>query len=263
MAQDKETRDRVRALVKQVLESVPVEDEKTIADAPQESFPQRVVVNSLREKQEKEFDRDESAKSLLTEDDLRGLEEGARVRVAENAKFTALAQDIINDKKLVLIKKSSRTSSLKVKSVGVACDHGGFEYKEQLKKYLAELGLKVRDFGTNSKDAVDYPDFAHAVAAAVGKNHVDAGIIIDGAGIGSAMAANKVPGVRAAACYNAALAKNSREHNGANVLTLGSGQNSFAEIKEIVEAFLTNEITEDRHKKRVGKIDAIERQYKC
>ena len=264
MAQDKETRDRVRALVKQVLESVPVEDEKSAAAAPtQENFPKRVVVNSLQDKIGKEYDRDESAKSLLTEDDLRGLEEGARIRVAENVKFTPLAQDIINDKKIFLIKKSSRDASLKVKSVAVGCDHGGFEYKEQLKNFLDQLGLNVRDFGTNSKDAVDYPDFAHAVATAVGKNHVDAGIIIDGAGIGSAMAANKVPGVRAAACYNVALAKNSREHNGANVLTLGSGQNSLNEIREIVEAFLTNEITEDRHKKRVGKIDAIERQYKC
>lgn len=264
MAEDKETRDRVRALVRQVLESVPVEDENTVStDAPApENFPKRVVVNSLRNKIDKEYDRDESAKNLITEDDLRGLEEGSKVRVAENAKFTPLAQDIINDKKIGLVKKTSRSASLKVKSVGLACDHGGFEYKEQIKEFLAELGLNVRDFGTNSKDAVDYPDFAHAVAAAVGKNHVDAGIIIDGAGIGSAMAANKVPGVRAAACYNAALAKNSREHNGANVLTLGSGQNSLAEIKQIVEAFLTNEITEERHKKRVGKIDAIETQYK-
>ncbi|MGI9056123.1 MAG: RpiB/LacA/LacB family sugar-phosphate isomerase [Pyrinomonadaceae bacterium] len=258
---DKETRDRVRALVKQVLENVPLEDEKP-AVQNQENFPQRVVVNSLKEKSEKEFDRDESAKKLLTEDDLRGLDEGARVRVAENVKFTALAQDIVNDKKLVLIKKSSRNASIKVKSVAIGCDHGGFEYKEQLKDFLNELGLNVRDFGTNSKDAVDYPDFAHAVAEAVGRNHVDVGIIIDGAGIGSAMAANKVPNVRAAACYSVALAKNSRQHNGANVLTLGSGQNSFAEIKEIIEAFLTNEITEERHKKRVGKINAIEKQYK-
>ncbi len=77
------------------------------------------------------------------------------------------------------------------------------------------------------------------------------------------MTANKVPNVRAAACYSVQLAKNSREHNGANVLTLGSGQNSFNEIKEIVEAFLNTDLTEDRHKKRVGKIEAIERQYKC
>lgn len=107
MAEDKETRDRVRALVRQVLESVPVEDENTTPGgaAAQENFPKRVVVNSLQDKIDKEYDRDESAKNLITEDDLRGLEEGARVRVAENARFTPLSQDIINDKKLVLVKK--------------------------------------------------------------------------------------------------------------------------------------------------------------
>lgn len=256
MAEDKETRNRVRELVKQVLESVPMEVE------PPETFPKRVVVNSLSDKIDKEFDRDESAKSLLTEDDLRGLDFGAKLRVAENAKFTPLARDIIKEKAIVLIKKSSRRSSTKIKSVAVGADHGGFQFKEQLKNFLIESGLQVRDFGTNSTDAVDYPDFAHAVAKAVGENQVDVGIIIDGAGIGSAMTANKVPNVRAAACYSVALAKNSREHNGANVLTLGSGQNNFNEIKEIVEAFLSTDLTEDRHKKRVGKIDNIEKQYK-
>ena len=266
MATDKETRDRVRSLVRQVLETVPVEEdassENLKTNSGTENFPQRVVVNSLKEKTEKEFDRDESAKKLLTEDDLRGLDFGARVRVAENVKFTSLAEDIVKDKNLVLIRKVSRDASLKVKSVAVGCDHGGFEYKEELKNFLSNLNLNVRDFGTNSKDAVDYPDFAHLVASAVGSGYADAGIIIDGAGIGSAMAANKVPNIRAAACYSVALARNSREHNGANVLTLGSGQNSFDEIKQIVEAFLSTEISEERHQKRVGKIDAIERQYK-
>ncbi len=257
MSEQKETRERIRELVKQVLESVPSEE-----DMSKEDFPQHVVVNSLKEETAKEFDRDESAKSLITEDDLRGLDFGARLRIAENAKFTPLANDIVQEKSIVLTKKSSRRSSTKVKSVAVGADHGGFQFKEQLKDFLAELGLQIRDFGTNSTDAVDYPDFAHAVAKAVGEKQVDAGIIIDGAGIGSAMTANKVPGVRAAACYSVTLAKNSRQHNGANVLTLGSGQNSFAEIKEIVEAFLTTDLTEDRHKKRVGKIETIERQYK-
>jgi len=255
MAEDKETRNRVRELVKQVLESVPLEAE------PQENFPRRVVVNSLSDKIDKEFDRDESAKNLITEDDLRGLDFGAKLRIAENAKFTPLADDIIKEKNIILIKKSSRHSSAKVQSVAVGADHGGFQFKEQLKDFLIELNLQVRDFGTNSTDAVDYPDFAHAVAKAVGEKQVDVGIIIDGAGIGSAMTANKVSNVRAAACYSPALAKNSREHNGANVLTLGSGQNNFSEIKEIVEAWLSTDLTEERHKKRVGKIDAIQKQY--
>jgi len=251
--QTKETRERVQALVREVLKNVP---------AGTDSEPEHVVVNSLQEKFAREWDRDESSKQLITEDDLRGLDEGARVRVADNAKFTPLASDIVAERRLQLIKKQSRQDSIKVKSVAIGADHGGFHVKEELKQFLNGLGVQVRDFGTNSTDAVDYPDFAHAVARSVGEGHVDVGIIVDGAGIGSAMAANKVPGVRAAACYNAALAKNSREHNGANVLTLGSGQNSIDEIKQIVEAWISTELTEERHKKRVNKINTIETQYK-
>ena len=108
------------------------------------------------------------------------------------------------------------------------------------------------------------PKMSHiAEAKSVGGRQVDVGIIIDGAGIGSAMAANKVPGVRAAACYSVALAKNSREHNGANILTLGAGQNSLEEIKQIIDAFISADISEERHKKRVAKIDNIDKQYRC
>lgn len=252
------SRDRVRAMVREILESVPTEE----AGASSDRQPEHVVVNSLREKTEKDYDRDESSKSLITEDDLRGLESGSRVRISEAAKFTPLAQDIVNEKGILLIRKKPRGDGLKVTSVAVAADHGGYELKEQLKLFLESLGLQVRDFGTNSTDTVDYPDFAHAAARSVASGHVDVGIIVDGAGIGSAMAANKVAGVRAAACYSPALARNSREHNGANVLTIGSGQNSFADVQEIVRAFITAEITEERHKRRVAKIDAIEREYR-
>ena len=253
---NKETRDRVRELVKQVLAAVP-EDPATTDNAPE-----HVVVNSLREKVGREFDRDESAKTLITEDDLRGLEPGSKLRVADGVRLTPLANDIIREKGIELIKKVSRKGELKARSVAIGADHGGYPVKEQVKEYLKGLGLEVQDKGTNSTDAVDYPDYAHAVATAVCNRQADVGIIIDGAGIGSAMTANKIPGVRAAACYSVALARNSREHNGANVLTLGSGQNSFAEIKEIVHAWLSAELTEDRHQKRVDKIDTIERQYK-
>jgi ribose 5-phosphate isomerase B len=258
-AQSDETRDKVRALVRQVLESVPVEDDDR---GSVDQAPEHVIVNSMREKAEREYDRDESSKSLLTEDDLRGLDHGSRVRVSESVKFTPLAADIVSDKGIVLVRKKSRTDGLKVSSVGIGADHGGYPLKEQLKVFLEQLGLKVRDFGTNSTDAVDYPDFAHAVARSVAAKHIDIGVIIDGAGIGSAMAANKVTGVRAAACYSTTLARNSREHNGANVLTLGSGQNSFDEVKEIVRAFITTELSEERHKRRVSKIDTIEIEYK-
>ena len=256
MSEQNETRERVRQLVKQVLETVPLEQE-----AAPENFPKRIIVNSLKDEIGKEFDRDESAKNLITEDDLRGLDAGAKLRVSENAKFTPLADDIIKEKNIVLIKKSERRGSNKIQTIAVGADHGGFPFKEQLKEFLETSGYRVFDFGTDSTDAVDYPDFAHAVAKAVSEKQADVGIVIDGAGIGSAMTANKVPNVRAAACYSVALATNSRQHNGANVLTLGSGQNTFAEIKEIVQAFLTNDLTESRHQKRVGKIIAVENQF--
>ena len=145
--------------------------------------------------------------------------------------------------------------------MAVGADHGGYPMKEELKKFLTELGHRVHDFGTNSDSAVDYPDFAHAVARAVADGSAEVGIVIDGAGVGSAMTANKVPGVRAAACYSEEVARNSREHNGANVLTLGSKTITNDQMREIVRAWLSTDLTEDRHRKRVGKIEAIERQY--
>ncbi len=175
---------------------------------------------------------------VITEDDVRGLERGAVLRIAEAARLTPLAADIINERGIEI-----------------------FPMKEELKAFLAELGHRAHDFGTNSENAVDYPDFAHAVARAVAEGSVDVGIMIDGAGVGSAMTANKVPGVRAAACYSVEVARNSREHNGANVLTLGSKTISSAEMRDIVRAWLETELTEDRHRKRVNKIDAVERQY--
>lgn len=257
---DKETREKIKGLVRQALDSRRPESSKSpIVPSPE---IEHVRVNSLSPKSENGYERDESAKHLITEDDLRGLAPGSRVRVSSDARFTPSAQDFISSNGINLVTKSSRGSEARVRTVGIGCDHGGFETKERLKKVLIDRGLMVRDFGTDSKDAVDYPDFAHAVARAVSDKTIEIGVVIDGAGIGSAMTANKIPGVRAAACYSVALAKNSREHNGANLLTLGAGQNTFEEICEIVNAFLSTEISESRHIKRVGKIDAIDREYK-
>ena len=177
--------------------------------------------------------RDESAKLIITEDDVRGLEPGSVLRIAEAARLTPLAADIINERGIEIVRRVPRKGSQQIKSVAVGADHGGFPMKEELKTFLAELGHRVHDFGTNSESAVDYPDFAHAVARAVSDGTVDVGIVIDGAGVGSAMTANKVPSVRAAACYSVEVARNSREHNGANVLTLGSKTISSAEMREI------------------------------
>jgi ribose 5-phosphate isomerase B len=205
--------------------------------------------------------RDESSKSVITEDDVRGLESGSVLRISEDARMTPLAADIVREKQIEIVRRSSRRGSKAAKLIAVGADHGGFPMKEELKTYLVELGHRVHDFGTNSEDAVDYPDFAHAVARSVADGASDLGIIIDGAGVGSAMTANKVPGVRAAACYSVALARNSREHNGANVLSLGSKTISSKEMREIVAAWLSTELSEERHRKRVAKIDAIQKQY--
>jgi ribose 5-phosphate isomerase B len=252
---DDATRDRVRALVRDVLsKAVPAEPERirSVVSPSASTGPASSSGNVTR---------DESAKLVITEDDVRGLDRGAVLRIAEGARLTPLAADIIRDRGIEIVHRVPRSGSKQNRTIAVGADHGGYAMKEELKSFLAELGHRVHDFGTNSESAVDYPDFAHAVARAVADGSVDVGIVIDGAGVGSAMTANKVPGVRAAACYSVEVARNSREHNDANVLTLGSKTISSAEMREIVRAWLGTEITEDRHRKRVGKIEAIERQY--
>jgi len=144
-------------------------------------------------------------------------------------------------------------------SIAIGADHGGYELKQHLLGHLTAAGHRVRDCGTHSKDAVDYPRFALAVARLVSAGECQVGIVVDGAGIGSAMAANKVRGILAAACYNEALARNSREHNDANVLTLGAGHTSPAAAVAIVDAFLGASCSADRHRRRVDMIRDIER----
>jgi ribose 5-phosphate isomerase B len=143
--------------------------------------------------------------------------------------------------------------------VAIGADHGGFSLKETLKTFLTEQGYQVVDCGTNSADSVDYPDFARAVAIQVQSGQAWRGIMIDGAGIGSCMAANKVPGVRAAMCYDHATAFNSREHNNANLLTIGAGLIGANLAKQIVKTFLETEFGGGRHARRVDKIMEIEK----
>jgi ribose 5-phosphate isomerase B len=145
--------------------------------------------------------------------------------------------------------------------IALGCDHGGFRLKETLKGHLKDRGCSVRDCGTDSTQSVDYPDFAHAVADLVGRGECRWGVIVDGAGIGSAMVANKVPGVRAALCYDLSSARNSREHNHANVLTLGAGLIGDSLAKQIVDAWLGTEWGPGRHAARVEKITAVEQRY--
>ncbi len=145
------------------------------------------------------------------------------------------------------------------KTVAIGADHGGFPMKENLKTFLEDKGFNVIDCGTNSTDSVDYPDFAKAVGEQVASGSAWRGVMIDGAGIGSCMAANKVRGVRAAMCYDYATAYNSREHNNANLLTLGAGLIGPNLAKQILTTFLETEFGGDRHARRVDMIMEIEK----
>lgn len=278
MPEGDSTRDRVRALVREVLKNAAPADEPDAdegsraaksAQTARVDEPVRARVVDVAPPAEpptqpaRDYTHDESSKTVITEDDVRALPEGARLRVAEAARLTPLAADIVRERRIELVRRAPRRGAHAQRIVAIGADHGGYPMKEELKRLLAELGHRVRDFGTNSTDAVDYPDFAHAVARSVSEGEADLGVVIDGAGVGSAMTANKVPGVRAAACYSVKVAVNSREHNDANVLTLGSGTINTQEMRDIVTAWLSTEITEDRHKRRVAKIEAVERQYRC
>ncbi|MDH4147939.1 MAG: ribose 5-phosphate isomerase B [Acidimicrobiia bacterium] len=145
--------------------------------------------------------------------------------------------------------------------IAIGADHGGFNLKQDLVERLRDAGYAVDDVGTDGTEPCDYPDFAHAVARQVARGNSTWGIMIDGAGIGSAMVANKVPGVRAAACYDLSTARNSREHNRANVLTLGAGLTGPDLAWQIVQEWVATPWGGDRHLRRVALINEIEELY--
>lgn len=157
-------------------------------------------------------------------------------------------------------KETPVESSREVSSIAVGADHGGFALKERLGFRLKEQGYSVLDCGTDSTDAVDYPDFAFAVATAVASGAADIGIMVDGAGIGSSMVGNKVPGVRAALCYDVSTARNAREHNHANMLTLGAGLIGDGLAWQVTQEFIATPYGAGRHANRVAKIDAMDHQ---
>lgn len=148
---------------------------------------------------------------------------------------------------------------LKPLKIAIGADHAGFELKEKIKKYLTGKSHTVFDCGTFNTESVDYPSIAYKVAKRVSNGEYEKGIIIDGAGIGSAITANKLPGVRAALCYDLSSAKNSREHNDSNVVTLGAGLIGFELAKQIVDIWLTTVCTVERHLRRVKMIGDIEK----
>lgn len=146
-------------------------------------------------------------------------------------------------------------------TVALGADHGGYSLKEALKPLFAELRLTVRDVGVHEPKSADYPDIALQVAEIVSRGEASRGVIIDGAGTGSAMAANKVPGVRAALCYDKASARNSREHNNANVLTLGGRLLTNTQAEEVLRVWLGTPFAGGRHAARVDKITEIEKRF--
>ena len=215
---------------------------------------------------------------IVTEEDLRQAPPHSRFPVPAGALVTPLARQVAMERRIELVEAGpadalpsgagpsaanspTLTASGSDRRVALGADHGGYGLKEQLKETVAGAGYAAVDCGTHSTESVDYPDFAFAVARMVAEGQAWRGIIIDGAGIGSCMTANKVPGVRAAMCYDQATAVNSREHNNANVLTLGAGLIGLNLARQIVEVWLATDFGGGRHARRVDKIEAIGRRY--
>lgn len=200
-------------------------------------------------------------RAVVTE---REIPASGELRVAVGAIVTPSARDLAVERGVKILEVApEQLSGLPPpeKTVALGADHGGFRLKEALKPILAELGLEVRDCGVMEEKPADYPDIALKVAELVAGGTAARGVIIDGAGIGSAIAANKVPGVRAALCYDRSSARNSREHNDSNVLTLGGRLLTPTQAEEVLRAWLTTPFAGGRHAARIRKITEIEQRY--
>lgn len=203
--------------------------------------------------------------SLITEADARVLEPGTTVALAPGGHVTPLAGDTLKARRITVLGEWPDADDARlapvadVRRVALGADHSGLALKTVVRNHLRGRGLAVTDVGTDSPDPVDYPDIAGRVAALVARGEADAGVVIDGAGLGSAIAANKVRGIRAAMCTSRTLARYAREHNGAQVLALGSTLIGAEEALSIVETFLTTPMTEVRYMRRLAKIARLER----
>jgi ribose 5-phosphate isomerase B len=201
---------------------------------------------------------------VLTAQDLEKIADNGEIAIAPDTLITPLARDAAAERGITIRveqPKSESAASNYAQIVALGADHGGYALKEQLKKYLRDWGYTPLDLGTDSTEPVDYPDFAELVANAVVRGDAWRGVVIDSAGIGSAIAANKVPGARAAQCYDRASAKNSREHNDANILSLGAKMLSDESAREILALWLETNFAAGRHQKRIDKIRAIESRH--
>jgi ribose 5-phosphate isomerase B len=203
---------------------------------------------------------------IITETDARALDPGETVVLSRGGHITPLARDTLKDRRVALIEEgcssideAALAPKADIRTVAIASDHTGIGLRRALVTFLRSRGLEVRDLGTASSEPVDYPDVAASVATLVARGEADAGIVIDSAGLGSAIAANKIRGVRAAMADSTTLARYSREHNGANVLTLGATLVNADEARAIVTTWLTTPMREPRYIRRLARIRDLER----
>ena len=198
-------------------------------------------------------------RAVITEADIPASGE---LRVVWGAIVTSAARELARDRGVTIVelpKGEAAAPAPPERTVAIGSDHGGFELKQKLLPILAEHGLAIRDVGVHENQPADYPDIAKQVAELVASGAAARGVIVDGAGIGSAMVANKVAGVRAALCYDRASARNSREHNHANVLTLGGRLLTESQAEEVLRTWLATPFGGGRHAARVEKIKEIEK----
>jgi len=204
---------------------------------------------------------------IITEADARVLSPGETVTLKRRGHITPLALDTLRERKVTVVREGSASPEdlqlappAEIRTLAIASDHTGITLRRDLIGWLRGRGLAVADHGTDSTEPVDYPDVAALVGRAVARGEADAGIVIDGAGIGSAIAANKLRGIRAAMATTETIARYSREHNGANVLTLGASLVTAEEARAIVAAWLGAAMREPRYIRRLSKIRDLEQQ---
>ena len=202
---------------------------------------------------------------IITEADARLLDVGQTVELRKGGHITPLAADTLKARRVTVISEGvlSRCDEdlapvAEIRRVAIGCDHSGLSLKAAIAAALRSRGLAVDDLGTQTAEPVDYPDTAARVAQSVSRGEADAGIVIDGAGIGSAIAANKIAGVRAAVCHDQTMARYARQHNGANVLSLGSTLIQPKDALDVVHVWLNTAMTEPRYVRRLAKIRALE-----
>ena len=201
---------------------------------------------------------------IVTEADARVLEYGSTIALAAGGHVTPLAQDTLRARRVTVIADvadadvAALAPPASIRTVALAGDHTSLALKASLVRHLRGRGLAAHDLGTATTDPVDYPDTAAAAAVQVARGEADAGVVIDGAGLGSCIAANKIPGVRAAMCTTETLARYARQHNGANVLALGATLLSPAEAAAILDVFIDTPMREARYIRRLAKIRALE-----